>query len=92
MFFVLATLLVIIFAVYVYLINKTVMNVVAREQTEQDIAQLSGTLGELEFKYITLKNIITLDLAYERGFQETSPKAFISRTTRPASLSYNYDR
>ncbi|MES2436835.1 MAG: hypothetical protein V4519_02390 [Patescibacteria group bacterium] len=87
LFFVLASCLVTVFAVYAFMVNKTIMNVVAREDLEQEIANLSSTIGELEFKYMSVKSKVTLDLAYEKGFQDAVPSQFVSRTG-PA-LSYN---
>jgi hypothetical protein len=89
LFFILSAILITIFGYYVYLVNKTVANVVVRERTEGDIAALSSSIGELEFKYIGLKNSVTLDLAYSKGFAAASPVAFIpSIHSKP--LSYNY--
>lgn len=63
------------------------MNVVARENIEQDISSLSSDLGELEYRYMTLRNGVTLDLAYTKGFQDAEPTQFLTRG--PSSLSYN---
>jgi hypothetical protein len=88
LFFVLAAVLVLIFASYAYLLNKTIMNVVVREKTEQQIATLSSVIGELEFEHMTAKNKITLELAYEKGFVDTIPARFIARSGTTL-LSYN---
>lgn len=90
-FIVLATLLFTFFS-YIYLVNKTIMNVVAREKIENNISSLSTTIGTLEFKYITLKNAVTLDLAYTKGFEEATPTKFIARQSSGTSLSYNFTR
>lgn len=87
LFFALASILVVIFGFYAYLINKTIMNVVAREDVERNISELSSSIGELEFKYMTLRNGITIDLAYTKGFLDAEPSQFISRN--PSTLSYN---
>jgi len=92
LFFVLLSLLVLVFLAYVFLVNKTVMNVVERERVEKDIASLSSSMGELEFKYIGLKNSITLDLAYEKGFSDAIPTSFLAREKSVPGLSYNYSR
>lgn len=90
LFYVCAALLAIIFVIYVYLINATVMNVVAREDSEKEIAALSTSLGEMEFKYISLKNGVTLDLAYQKGFGTTAATEFLAReNSAPSVLSYN---
>jgi hypothetical protein len=79
------------FSYYVYLVNKTIMNVVARERIESDISTLSSSVGALEFKYISLKNGVTLELAHAKGFQDALPTTFIDASKRPA-LSYNSSR
>jgi hypothetical protein len=89
LFYLLTALLITVFGYYAYLINRTVMNVVARENTEREIAALSGTIGELEFEYITLRNAVTLELAHAKGFQDATPTQFISRAVTIQSLSYN---
>lgn len=68
------------------------MNVVAREKVESNISSLSTSIGTLEFKYITLKNTVTLDLAHAKGFEDASPSKFIARQSSGVSLSYNFSR
>jgi hypothetical protein len=80
------------FFFYVYLVNKTVMNVVARQQVERSISQLSSDLGTLEFKYIGLKNKVTLELAHAKGFQDATPITFLAREGTNSSISYNSRR
>ncbi len=65
------------------------MNVVAREKIERNIGALSTTIGDLEYKYMTIKNTVTLDLAYTRGFTDATPTQFLSRAPQAATLSYN---
>lgn len=86
LFYTCAVILISIFALYAYLVNKTIMNVVARESAEKQIATLNTTIGGLENNYMVLKNTITLDLAHADGFQDATP-AFISRNS--STLSYN---
>ena len=92
LFFVLLTALILMFASYVYLVNKTIMNVVARERTEKTLSKLSTTIGGLEFKYITLKNNITLELAHAKGFQDSTNTTFLAKNASNVSLSYNSTR
>ncbi len=87
LFFIFATVLVIVFALYAYLVHKTIMNVVARQKAEDQIATLSGTIGNLELQYMTAQNSITLNLAYSKGFKEATPSQFIARGS--SALSYN---
>jgi hypothetical protein len=91
-FFATLTILIAIFSLYVYLVNKTIMNVVAREQTQQTMSSLSTVIGGLEFKYMTLKNSVTLDLAHAKGFQDFTPTTFLAEQKSAATLSFNTSR
>ena len=69
------------FGFYMYFINATVHNVVARQNLEAEASSLTLTLGNQEFQYISSKNNITLALAHSLGFKEISAKTFISKNT-----------
>ncbi len=64
---------------YMYLINSTIHNVVARENLENQASSLTLAIGSKEFTYISLRNNITLPLAYSMGFKDVSEKTFVSR-------------
>lgn len=74
--------------VYILAINATVRNTVARQRLESEVANISTQLGELEFSYIGLKNKVSLEVAYARGFQNVSSPQYISRG-ESRSLSMN---
>lgn len=63
---------------YIYAINVTVRNVVARENFENEISELNLSIGKLEFEYIAKRNAVTLPMAYAMGFQDVKDKTFIS--------------
>jgi hypothetical protein len=64
---------------YMYCINSTVHNVVARQNFENVASALTLSIGSEEFKYITMRNGVTLSLAYSLGFTDVSQKTFISK-------------
>jgi hypothetical protein len=66
---------------YMYLINATVHNVVARQNLENEATRLTLSIGKQDYQYITLRNNITLGLAHSLGFSEVSDKTFISRNS-----------
>ena len=72
---------------YIYFINSTVHNTVTRQNLEREAGQLSLKIGTEEFQYITMRNSITLPLAYSLGFKDAAVKTFISRNTAP-SVAY----
>jgi hypothetical protein len=63
---------------YIYLINVTIRNVVTRENLENKISELSLTIGNKEFQYISLRNGITLSMAHSLGFRDIKEKTYIS--------------
>ena len=64
---------------YIYFINATIHNTVLRQNLENEISRLTLSTGNREFQYITMRNKITLPLAYSLGFQDVVAKTFISK-------------
>ena len=73
---------------YIYNINVLARNIATKQDLETQIANMSADFDSLEFAYIGLRNNITIELAYQHGFQEIRSPLYISRT-RPQSLSFN---
>ncbi len=65
--------------IYMFAVRATIKNTAIRQNLENEVAIISTQLGDLEFSYIALKNKISLDLAYERGFKNVSSAQYISR-------------
>jgi len=65
--------------IYIYAVNTTIRNTIARQNLENEVAIVSTQLGDLEFSYIALKNKVSLDLAYTRGFKNVSSAQYVSR-------------
>jgi uncharacterized membrane protein YjgN (DUF898 family) len=74
---------------YIYYVNISVRNVVAREQSEEKIAELRNSVSELEFKYINSENIMTLEKAKGLGLLEPLQKIFISKNSTNKPLTIN---
>lgn len=75
---------------YIYGVNRTVFNVVASTKAEKALAQSAATSSDLESRYISLKNKITLDFAYAQGFQDASnQQVFIVKKPVTKTLSFN---
>ncbi|MEX0930226.1 MAG: hypothetical protein WDZ79_00965 [Candidatus Paceibacterota bacterium] len=66
---------------YLFAINKTVHNVVERQDLQTELAALGAEINRLEFQYIRSKNEIGLETAYELGFVEHDHVTYV---TRPA--------
>lgn len=72
---------------YVVFVTQTINNVVERKQLESEISSLSIAVSEMEFQYISYKNDITLEKAYDLGFKESPETHFASRGTRGLSVN-----
>ncbi len=64
---------------YIYCINVTVYNTVARQNFESESSHITLSIGSQEFEYITKRNKVTLALAYSLGFQDVSVKTYLSK-------------
>lgn len=65
---------------YMYCINATVHNVVARQNLEAEGSSLILSIGSKEFEYISKRNSITIAMARELGFKDVSAKSYISKS------------
>ncbi len=77
---------------YGYFLNAAIVNVVEREKAEEKMARLNSQIADLEFSYISLKNVISLDLAYSLGYQNAEGAKFISRKSGGKEISFNQIR
>ena len=67
------------FGFYIYCINATIHNTVARQNFEAESSALSLKIGSQEFKYITKRNSVTLALAHSMGFKDAKVTSYVSR-------------
>lgn len=66
---------------YVFLLQKAIINVVQREKISKTAAEISMSVNELEAKYFTLKNTVTLELAHSKGLKDAEVTAYISKNS-----------
>lgn len=71
--------IVIVIAAYVYAVFSTTFSIVEWQEAEEELAVVHTEVSELEFKYITLKNSVTIEYAYERGFVDVTNTEFLAR-------------
>lgn len=74
---------------YAYFLNSAVLNVVERSKAEREAVALRSKVAELEVKYISLKDRITLNFAYEAGFEDILKTHFVARKSFGKVLSLN---
>ncbi len=73
---------------YVYFVNQSVFNTVAREKTESNMMALQTKLGQAEKEYMNSLNDLTLDKAESMGFVSATGKVlFVSAQTVPANVA-----
>jgi hypothetical protein len=70
---------------YMYCVNATIHNVVARQNIETESSQLTLSIGSQEFKYIGMRNGINIQLAYSLGFKDVANKTYISAVSATPS-------
>jgi len=68
-------------SLYAYSANSLVFIVMEGNNSDKSISELNLRIGDLEFQYITLRNSINLELAYNLGFKEALKPTYI--TTKP---------
>lgn len=74
---------------YIYAVNATAHNVAMRAALETEASSLNANLATLEFRYISLKNEVTLETARQYGFTEVKEPTYVSREASASSLSFN---
>jgi len=75
-------------ALYIFAINSTVRYTVTRQHLERELVRLNSDNGALEFEYLELKNSITKELAYTKGYKEVTEPVYASRG-RASTLTLN---
>lgn len=72
---------------YMFFINATVRNVVARQNLEKEANSLTLSIGSKEFEYISKRNTVDLTLAYSMGFKDVEVKEYI-RTNSDKTVAF----
>jgi hypothetical protein len=72
---------------YALFLIQTTINIVERRNAEASISSLQSRVGQLEFEYITLRNNLSIEYAYELGYTDAPDAKFVLRgTDRVVSL------
>ena len=74
---------------YVFLLQKAIVNVVQRQKVSLETKSLSVKVGNLEEKYFSLKNGVTLDLAHSKGLKDAEVISYISKKPVTAMALHN---
>lgn len=74
---------------YIFLLQKTIVNVVERQKITVEERRLIIELADLEQKYFSIKNNITLELALSKGFSSAPVVSYISKKSRTAMAAHH---
>ena len=66
---------------YAVLISKSIVNVIVREEIEENIIHTNTKIGQLEFEYIRQKDMVTIALAESLGFSDVVEQHFVKRVS-----------
>jgi hypothetical protein len=83
-FWILAFVITILVAFYIFSMNQTVRNVAVRQTLESELSSIESRVAELEFSYIALKNNITLGTASALGFEPVKTAVYVKRVSSVA--------
>lgn len=80
----LCSMIVVLVSLYMYLIGASVVHVVIRQETNQDMQSLATEISQLETDYIDYQHRVSDEIASLEGYETITEKVFIDRT--PSSL------
>ena len=87
MFLVLSAFVVVSFAMYLFFVGTTILNIVDRKSLENENRSLGSKVSELELNYLSETNKIDLKLAYSLGFKDAGATTFAARDAGGKALS-----
>jgi hypothetical protein len=73
---------------YGYCVRGTIVNIVERQNIENEISVLNSKINDLESEYIKAKNNITPELATSLGFVSVSTHKFVTKSVKNPGLSW----
>lgn len=65
---------------YVYFVGSAVVNTVAHKETQSQIVEMNSKISELESRYISSKDALSVARAEEYGLVAVNEKSFAQRT------------
>lgn len=83
----LTSLCVVLFATYIYFISASIVHVVIRTETNQELKKVNSEISLLEARFIEAQHRVSSDIASLQGYTPTSNKVFIDRTAPTFVLS-----
>jgi hypothetical protein len=72
---------------YGYCVRAAIVNIVERQNIENELSILNSKVTDLESEYIKVKNDITLETANNLGFVPATTNKFVSKSVKNPGLS-----
>jgi hypothetical protein len=92
LFFASLSLVLVLFAAYIYFVSAAVAHVVVRKEVNQEITDMQTRISTLEAEYILAKDGVIEDMAYTRGFTKNEEKVFVTIAADAVALSHGEAR
>lgn len=83
-FFGAATLLALVFFLYIYFVISSVVHVVIRKEAAEEARALNSYVSQLEAAYIDAQHAVSEEIASKEGYVKIEEKVFVDKT--PATL------
>ena len=74
--------LAILIGLYCFFLAMSISNVAVRQNVNDKIVSLGSKVAQLEFKYVSLQNGVTSELALQKGYVAQTPVAYVSKESR----------
>lgn len=78
-FFALLAVLFILFGTYIYFVSASIVHVIVRKEVDQNMAQVSSQISDLESRYIEAKHAIDEERIAALGFVESPERVYIQK-------------
>lgn len=85
-FFGALSLLLILFAAYIYFISAAIVHVIVRKEVDREIAELNSKIGDLEAAYITAQSKIDEETIGRFGFAPAEDAVYVRRASTDLAL------
>lgn len=79
-------------ALYVFLVNSVIFNLVGRQRALDNLAASQSSVVALETEYLTLSAGATLDRAYQLGFHDAAGKIIFARPLAGVVVAFDNSR
>lgn len=83
------SMLLVLFALYIYFVSVSVLHVVMQQEMQRNMSQLQTEISKLEAEYISAQHALSMNIASLDGYIETDNKIFIDRSDTTVALSQN---